>query len=140
MQAGGDRGKTLHFLKAEDVRERDWIISHCPVISSAVDTSRYCYKEHVCSVITDLPPFRQRWLYVSKSDSRSGSSTSCSLLISSQWHPTKKKGSRQAPGSVIYTDYQRNMMSKGKLQLCARPTGRQGWEAAQTEWIYLLFM
>lgn len=37
-------------------------------------------------------------------------------------------------------DYQRNMMSKGKLHLCARPTGSQGWEAAQTEWMYLLFM
>lgn len=56
----------------------------------------------------------------------------------SSWHPTK--GSHQAGGSVIYKDYQRNMMSKGKLQLCARPTGRQGWEAAQTEWMYLLFM
>lgn len=32
------------------------------------------------------------------------------------------------------------MMSKGKLQLCARPTGSRGWEAAQTEWMYLLFM
>ena len=49
-------------------------------------------------------------------------------------------GTPRKKGSVIYTDYQRNMMSKGKLQLCARPTGRQGWEAAQTEWMYLLFM
>ncbi len=56
----------------------------------------------------------------------------------SQWYPTK--GSHQARGSVIYKDYQRNMMLKGKLQLFARPTGRQGWEAAQTEWMYLLFM
>lgn len=68
-------------------------------------------------------------------DSHSVSSTSCLLLLFSQWPPTK--GAR---GSVIYKDYQRNMMSKGKLQLCARPTGRQGWEAAQTEWMYLLFM
>lgn len=56
----------------------------------------------------------------------------------SQWHPTK--GSDQAGGPVVYNDYQRNMMSKGKLQLWARPAGRQGWEAAQTERMYLLFM
>lgn len=31
-------------------------------------------------------------------------------------------------------------MSKGKLQLSARPAGRRGQEAAQTEWMYLLFM
>lgn len=55
-----------------------------------------------------------------------------------QWHPTK--GSHQARGSAVYKDCQRSMMSKGKLRLCARPTGRQGWEAAQTEWMYLLFM
>lgn len=54
--------------------------------------------------------------------------------------PDPTKGRHQAGGSVIYKDYQRNMMSKGKLQPCARPTGRQSWEAAQTEWMYLLFM
>lgn len=31
----------------------------------------------------------------------------------SRWHPTK--GSHQVRGWVIYKDYQRNMMSKGKL-------------------------
>lgn len=56
----------------------------------------------------------------------------------SQWHPTK--GRQHAWDSVIYKDYQRNMMSEGKLKLCACPTGRQSCKAAQTEWMYLLFM
>lgn len=58
--------------------------------------------------------------------------------LPSQWHSTKR--SHQARGSVIYKDYQRNMMSKDKLKLCARPTGRLNRKAAQTEWMYLLFM
>lgn len=33
----------------------------------------------------------------------------------SEWRPTK--GSHQAGGSAVYKDYQRNMMSKGKLPL-----------------------
>lgn len=56
----------------------------------------------------------------------------------SQWHSTK--GRHHAWDSVIYKDYQRNMMSEGKLKLCVRPTGRQSCTAAQTEWMYLLFM
>lgn len=128
--------------KGQDVR--NWSLDHhChfPLFTSAVYPSR-C----LCTVHCYTPKSRHAIFLTSPTCRHSDKVVSLYLSVThwgssgSRVPPGPTKGSHQAGGSVIYKDYQRNMMSKGKLQPCARPTGRQSWEAAQTEWMYLLFM
>lgn len=98
----------------------------------------YVSSDVLSAYLANLPPFWKHQLSVSYLTHNRAQALRVCCSFSASGAP--QKGSHQARGSVIYKDYQRNMMSKGKLQLCARPTGRQGWEAAQTEWMYLLFM
>lgn len=136
-----DRRNMLHFQRCQkaQARERERL-DHWPVIALRSGQPCTCsYPSLLFIVIKSRHAICLPHQPAAALATQTLSIWTQALHVFSSFQPVAPH-KREARGSVIYKDYQRNMMSKGKLKLCACPTGRQGWEAAQTEWMYLLFM